>query len=266
MAASKAENNTQTANSDQPLIRLKDFEGPLDLLLHLIKEAKVDIYDIPIADITQQYMEILSANRKNQLAIAGEYFVMAATLMSIKSAMLLPKPVPVEEAETDEEDLDPRQELVDQLLEYQRYKQAAADLQDKAEIRSNEYTREAMRPPAGLVHEKTAPGVSLEQLQSAFEKVLQRYQREQPVVESVQEETITVAERIDQIKESLKTAVRFEDLFANDVTRENLVTTFMAVLELCRHQYVQLSQTEMFGPLIVKPGQRLRKEGDNGDE
>lgn len=261
-----AKEHSAERTDGQPLIRLKDFEGPLDLLLHLIKEAEIDIYDIPIADITEQYMEILSANRANQLDIAGEYFVMAATLMSIKSAMLLPKPVTTEENEDDLEDDDPRQELVDQLLEYQRYKQAASDLQDKAEIRSNEYTREAMRPPAGLIHEKTAPGVSLDQLQSAFEKVLQRYQRDQPVVESVQEEQITVAERIDQIKSNFKGPARFEDLFVNDRTRENLVTTFMAILELCRHQYVELSQAEMFGPLIVKPGQRLLKDGENRNE
>lgn len=255
------QSSTPAANQgDQPTIRLKDFEGPLDLLLHLIKEAKMDIYDIPIAEITKQYMEILSANQANQLAIAGEYFVMAATLMSIKSAMLLPKPVPVDDEEDDEVDEDPRQELVDQLLEYQRYKQAAADLQDKAELRSQEYTREAMRPPAGLIHEQTAPGVSLDQLQAAFEHVLIRHQRQQPVVETVSAEKITVASRIDQIKTHLKSPMRFEDLFADDVTRENLVTTFMAILELCRHQYVELSQAEMFGPLIVKPGINLKKE------
>lgn len=250
----------QSSQDGQPTIRLKDFEGPLDLLLHLIKEAKMDIYDIPIAEITQQYMGILSANQANQLSIAGEYFVMAATLMSIKSSMLLPKPVPVDDEEDEVEADDPRQELVDQLLEYQRYKQAAADLQDKAVERAQEYTREAMRPPTGLIHEQTSPGVSLDQLQAAFEHVLVRHQRQQPVVETVSAEKITVASRIDQIKANLKSPMRFEDLFADDVTRENLVTTFMAVLELCRHQYVELSQAEMFGPLIVKPGINLIKE------
>lgn len=245
----------------QPTIRLKDFEGPLDLLLHLIRQSKMDIYDIPIAEITKQYMDYLAESQRHRLEIAGDYFVMAATLMSIKSRMLLPKP-PVEEDEPEEE-ADPRQELVDQLLEYQRYKEAAKRLKGKEEQRSQEYTRQAAQPPTGLVHEQVAPGVSLDQLQAAFEKVLRRHIAQEPVTTTVTAEPITVAERMDYVKEKVDHAVRFEDLFDDDRSRDNLVTTFMAILELCRHAVIRLSQAELFGPLIVLPGPK-RKDDENG--
>lgn len=246
----------------QPTIRLKDFEGPLDLLLHLIRQSKMDIYDIQIAAITKQYMDYLAESQRHRLEIAGDYFVMAATLMSIKSRMLLPKP-PVEDDEPEEE-ADPRQELVDQLLEYQRYKEAAKRLQGKESQRQQEYTRQAAQPPDGLVHEQVAPGVSLDQLQAAFEKVLRRHIVHEPVVTTVEAEPITVAERMDYVTKIVDHPVRFVDLFKDDVSRDNLVTTFMAILELCRHAVIRLSQTDLFGPLIVMPGPKRKDEEENG--
>lgn len=245
----------------QPTIRLKDFEGPLDLLLHLIRQSKMDIYDIPIAEITKQYMDYLAQSQRHRLEIAGDYFVMAATLMSIKSRMLLPKP-PVEDDEPEEEE-DPRQELVDQLLEYQRYKKAAKRLQGKEAQRQQEYTRQAAQPPAGLAQEQVAPGVSLDQLQADFEKVLRRHIAQEPVVTTVAAEPITVAERMDYVQKKVVRPVRFVDLFQDDISRDNLVTTFMAILELCRHAVIRLSQTDLFGPLIVLPGAK-RKDEKNG--
>ena len=148
----------------QPTLVLGDFEGPLDLLLHLIKKAEVDIYDIPIAKITNQYVEFLHQQEQNQLNIAGEYFVMAATLMSIKSAMLLP-----------------------------------AALKDKEEYRQREYTREAMAVPKNLVETRFAPGVGIEELQRAFEDVVKRHHFHEPITQTVDPDPVTVAERIEHV-------------------------------------------------------------------
>lgn len=239
----------------QPTLKLNEFEGPLDLLLHLIRQSKMDIYDIKIAEITDQYMKYLAENRRHRLEIAGDYFVMAATLMAIKSQMLLP--AQPEEEETDaEEQADPRAELVEQLLEYQRYKQAAENLKGREEQRQMEYTREAASVPAGLVQEKVAPGVTIDQLQTAFAKILARYQFEEPEIKNVRPERVTVAERIAAVVKQVTKPVRFVDLFQDDVSQDNLITTFMAVLELTRHEVVQINQTTMFGPLIVVPGPR----------
>lgn len=237
----------------QPTIKLNEFEGPLDLLLHLIRQSKMDIYDIKIAEITDQYMNYLAENKKHQLEIAGEYFVMAATLMSIKSQMLLPTPPSEADEETEDEE-DPRAELVEQLLEYQRYKQAAEDLKGKEEQRQMEYTREAMAVPKEYVQERVAPGVTVDQLQAAFAKILERYQFEEPEIKNVRPERITVAERIQAVVNQVTGPTRFVDLFQDDVTRDNLITTFMAVLELTRHEVVRINQATMFGPLIVIPG------------
>jgi segregation and condensation protein A len=242
----------------QPTLKLNEFEGPLDLLLHLIRQSKMDIYDIKIAEITDQYMNYLAENKKHQLEIAGEYFVMAATLMAIKSQMLLPTPPTDEESEESEEE-DPRSELVEQLLEYQRYKQAAEDLKDKEEHRQTEYTREATAVPEGLVQLQVAPGVTIDELQNAFAKIVERHRFKEPEIENVRPERVTVAQRIKSVVEQVTRPTRFVDLFQDDVTRDNLVTTFMAVLELTRHEIVQINQSQMFGPLIVIPGPKMKE-------
>ena len=213
-----SENETVTA-SQQPTLKLGGFEGPLDLLLHLIREAKMDIYDIKIATITSQYMDYLHQMKAHRLEIAGEYFVMASTLMRIKSQLLLPQAPPLDDEEPAEEPVDPRQELVDQLIEYQRYKKAADHLKDKESYRQQEYTRPAMRVPRDLVSEQVAPGVSLDQLQAAFAQVLKRHRFIQPAV-----------------------------------TKDELVTTFLAILELAKHQAVHIEQAGLFAPIIIKEG------------
>lgn len=249
----------------QPTIVLQDFEGPLDLLLHLIKKAEVDIYDIPIARITNQYVDFLHQQQKNQLNIAGEYFVMAATLMSIKSTMLLPHPTTVDDEQVEEEAEDPRSELVAQLLEYQRYKKAAAALKDREEYRQREYTREAMAVPKDLVQSRFAPGVGIEELQRAFEQVIRRHHFEDPVTQTVDPDPVTVAQRIEHVVEVVTRPTRFEDLFDNDWTKDSLVTTFLAILDLTKHQVISLAQSERFGPLIVMPGPRNEEYRNNGE-
>lgn len=241
---------------DQPTIRLQEFEGPLDLLLHLIRKAEVDIYDIPIAAITKQYVDFLAQQRANRINVAGEYFVLAATLMAIKSALLLPKP-PVPEPEAAQVEEDPREELVAQLLEYERYKQAAAKLKDREHHRRQEYTRPAMNVPAGLVTQQFAPGVSLEQLTAAFAAVVKRHAGAVVVPpQTVDPDPVTVADRIKAVLRLVDGPTRFEDLFEDEWSRDRLVTTFLALLDLAKHQAVLITQAVRFGPLIVAPGPR----------
>lgn len=239
----------------QPTLKLGDFEGPLDLLLHLIREAKMDIYDIKIATITSQYMDYLHQMRAHRLEIAGEYFVMASTLMRIKSQLLLPQTPPIDEEEPEEEPVDPRQELVDQLIEYQRYKQAADRLKDKESFRQQEYTRPAMRVSRNLVGEQVAPGVSLDQLQAAFNQVLKRHRFTQPVVETVAAERVSVGRQMRTVFDRVVTGPqRFVDLLTTAVTKDELVTTFLAILELAKHQAVHIEQAGLFAPIIIREG------------
>ncbi|MGM9906973.1 segregation and condensation protein A [Limosilactobacillus sp.] len=248
-------NEDKTVRADhQPTLKLGDFEGPLDLLLHLIQEAKMDIYDIKIATITSQYMDYLHQMKAHRLEIAGEYFVMASTLMRIKSQLLLPQAPPLDE-EPVEEPVDPRQELVEQLIEYQRYKKAADHLKDKENYRQQEYTRPAMRVPRDLVSEQVAPGVSLEQLQAAFTQVLKRHRFVQPAVETVAAEKVSVAQQMRTVFEQVTAGPqRFVDLLTRAVTKDELVTTFLAVLELAKHQAVHIEQAGLFAPIIIKEG------------
>ncbi len=247
----------------QPTLKLGSFEGPLDLLLHLIREAKMDIYDIQIATITSQYMDYLHQMKAHRLEVAGEYFIMAATLMRIKSQLLLPQTPPLEE-EPDQEPTDPRQELVDQLLEYQRYQKAADHLQDKEHVRQQEYTRPAMRVPKQLVTARVAPGVTLSQLQATFQQVLRRHRYNQPVVETVTTEKISIAQQMQTIFKKVKTSpTRFVDLLENAPTRDELVTDFLAILELAKHRAIQIEQAELFAPIILTEGPKSEEYQTN---
>lgn len=238
----------------QPTIKLNDFEGPLDLLLHLIRQAEMDIYDIKIAQITSQYFDYLHQMQDHQLEVAGEYFVMAATLMNIKSQMLLPAP-PTFEDEPEAEVEDPRQELVDQLLEYQRYKKAADKLKDKESFRQQEFTRPAMRVPVELVNASVAPGVDLDELQAAFTAVLRRQQLAAPLVETVAAEKVSVGQQMRTVFETIRQGpARFADLFEQLHTRDGLVTTFLAILELAKHQAIIIQQGGLFEPIILVEG------------
>ena len=168
------------------------------------------------------------------------------------------------EDELPPEEEDPRAELVAQLLEYQRYKKAAAALKDKEEYRQREYTREAMAVPKNLVETRFAPGVGIEELQRAFEDVVKRHHFHEPITQTVDPDPVTGAERIEHVITVVTKPTRFEDLFENDWTKDSLVTTFLAVLDLTKHQVIALAQSERFGPLIVMPGPR-NEEYRNGE-
>ena len=229
-------------------VRLSNFEGPLDLLLHLIKKHEVNIYDIPIALITQQYLEYLELMQELNLDVAGEFLVMAATLIHIKSRMLLPRPDPTQE----DPDEDPREALVRRLLEHQKFKAAAELLHEREIQRSAQWGRPDGRI-AALVGEPPEPEVEVDlfSLMAAFRQVLERA-RQRPVV-VLPPEQISIETRIEQLLSRLSEteACGFEDLFGDVQSRAGLIVTFLALLEMIRLRLVRVFQQGNFGPIRV---------------
>ncbi len=233
-------------------LKLEVFQGPLDLLLHLIRKNALNIYDIPIALITEQYLAYLGVMEELNLDIAGEFLVMAATLIHIKSRMLLPRPETAAMAEGDEFEEDPRESLVRRLLEHQRFKQAAELLKDKQAERAGEFTRPDARIEA-IAGEKYEPEleVDLFSLLAAFRQVLARA-KDRPSV-PLPPEQISIEDRIDQLLARLSEteACGFEELFADASTRGHLIVTFLALLEMIRLRLVRVFQQGGFGPIRV---------------
>jgi len=229
-------------------VRLENFEGPLDLLLHLIKKHEVDVYDIPIALVTQQYLEYLELMQELDLEIAGEFLVMAATLIHIKSRMLLPRPAP----EQEEPDEDPREALVQRLIEHQRYKAAAELLHERETLRSAQWHRpdERVASIAGEEHEPELE-VDLFSLLTAFRAVIARARQRPTVV--VPSEQISIETRIEQLLARLSEteACGFEDLFEDAWSKPHLIVTFLALLELIRLRRIRVFQVGSFGPIRV---------------
>ena len=229
-------------------VRLDNFEGPLDLLLHLIKKNELNIYDIPIAVITKQYLEYVELMQEMNLDIAGEFLVMAATLIHVKSRMLLPRPDPKQ----DDPDEDPREALVRRLLEHQKFKAAAELLHERETLRSAQWTR-----PDGLIAEIAGEPpepeieVDLFSLISAFRTVVERAKARPQVY--LPAEQIPIELRIEQLMERLSEteACGFEDLFADVQTRSGLVVTFLALLEMIRLKLIRVFQTGVVGPIRV---------------
>jgi len=228
-------------------VHLQNFEGPLDLLLHLIKKNEVSIYDIPIALVTQQYLDYLGLMQELNLDVAGEFLVMAATLIHIKSRTLLPRPDPTQE---DEED--PREALVRRLLEHQRFKAAAELLHEREVQRSAQWLRPDDRV-AGVVGEAPEPEIEVDlfTLMAAFRQVLDRA-RERPRV-LLPPEQLPIETRIDQLLARLSTteACGFDELFADVQTRSGMIVTFLALLEMIRLKLVRVFQQANFGPIRV---------------
>ncbi len=232
-------------------VELEVFEGPLDLLLYLIKKDEVDIYDIPIEKVTAQYMEYLNLMRMLDLNIAGEFIVMAATLMLIKSRMLLP----IEERsdiEDDEEGDDPRWELVRQLVEYKKFKDAAGRLQE------NELYQEDIFGIGGQVLSLASDessvvlqDVSIFDLISAFDEVIKNSVTNE--IGEIIGDSITVADKIDHILNTVKKheSVTFTSLFQGEITRNGIICTFLALLELTRLRQLNLVQGDTFGEIMI---------------
>jgi len=236
------------SSPDAYRVSLEQFSGPLDLLIHLIKKNEVSIYDIPIALITGQYLEYLDLMKELDLDVAGEFLVMAATLIHIKSRMLLPRPDPAQE---DEEE-DPRDALVNRLLEYQKYKTAANLLHERETLRSAQWQRPDQRVAdiAGDEYEAELE-VDLFSLMAAFKAVLDRA-KQRPRL-ALPGEQISIEERISQLLARLSEteACGFEDLFEDVDSRSALIVTFLALLEMIRLKLVRVFQAGMFGAIRV---------------
>jgi segregation and condensation protein A len=232
-------------------VKLEAFTGPMDLLLHLIRKQKINIYDIPIALIARQYLEYLSLMKTLNLSLAGEFLVMAATLLYIKSRTLLPKDETIEPE--DEEVIDPRSELVRQLIEYERFKDAAGSLVVRERLWQDSFTRDPLPVPKKLEEEEDVWTEDLQifDLLSALQGVLDRAPSDTYV--EVSRENWTVEERIQVVMERLETeaTVPFEELFEQHWSRPLIVVTFLGLLELVRMNLVRLYQGEWFGPIHV---------------
>src|SRR5688572_30967820 len=229
-------------------IRLEHFEGPLDLLLHLIKRHEVSIYDIPITTITKQYLEYIDLMTEMNLDVAGEFLVMAATLIHIKSRLLLPRAHPAQE----EPEEDPREALVRRLLEHQKFKAAAELVHERESLRSAQWTRPD-GPIAEIAGEAPEPEVEVDlfSLISAFRNVVERA-RQRPKM-YLPSEQIPIEDRIEQLMARLSEteACGFEDLFSDVESRAGLIVTFLAMLEMIRLKLVRVFQSGVVGPIRV---------------
>ncbi|MDQ0413793.1 segregation and condensation protein A [Mesobacillus stamsii] len=238
-------------------VKIEAFEGPLDLLLHLIQTLEIDIYDIPVAEIIEQYMRYIHAMKELQLDVASEYLVMAATLLAIKSKMLLPN----HEEELDEEfefgeEEDPRNELVEKLIEYKKFKEAASELKSLEEERGLMYTK----PPCDLSeyakdsrNENVDLEVSLYDMLSAFQKLLRRKKLQRPMSTKIMRQEITIEKRMIEILAFLKengTKKKFNELFP-EPDREHIVVTFLAILELIKRREIDVEQEQNFAEIYM---------------
>ncbi len=236
---------------DDYKVSLEVFEGPLDLLLYLIKRDEVDIYDIPIGRITDQYMEYLQLMKVLDLNIAGDFLVMSATLMLIKSRMLLP--VEERREQEDEEEDDPRWDLVRQLVEYKKFKDAADHLEELELHMENVFSRESEHVELGAPPDIDMRDASIFDLISALNEALGRVQEED--LQEIFAEEYTVSQKVSFIVENLKITKRLSitDLFTGMVSRQEIVCTFLAVLELIKLNRIAAVQDDHFGRIMVEP-------------
>ena len=232
-------------------VKIDNFEGPLDLLLHLIKESKVDIWEISIADIAEEYLAYIQRMEKLNLDIASEYLVMASELIEMKSRMLLPRQ---EKEVGEEEEEDPKERLIRRLVEYQKYKEVTKNFKELESLRQEFYTK----APDNLkeyVEEGIVPSsdVTLEDLMLAFQKFLNRKELEKPLQTTVTKKEITVEERRKSIRDILtkRKRVDFFELF-EVVTKEYIVVTFLAILEMAKKQELLIKQESDFSQIMIE--------------
>lgn len=232
-------------------VTLGIFEGPLDLLLHLIRENEIDIYDIPIAKVTEQYLAYLSLMESLDLEVAGEWLVMAATLLEIKSRMLLPEDP---QEQTDDEPADPRLELVERLIEYEKFKGAAEIFREKETERSRVFARGAVEVEFDLRPKFDLSDITAVDLLAALQKILLETDEEEPVT-SIQRRKVSVRMRMREVWRKIETAgkIAFEELFEGDTNRVDVVITFLALLELLKQRKVKVKQARAFGPIHIVP-------------
>lgn len=237
---------------------LEAFEGPLDLLLYLIRRQNIDILDIPVAEITKQYVQYIEMMSDMQLDLAGEYLVMAAMLAEIKSRMLLPRP----EREEEEEE-DPRAELVRRLQEYERFKQAAQDISDLPRLERDVFVAVVDAPDRKVVTQ--LPDVTMKELLLAFHDVLKRAEMYSNL--KLTREPLSTRQRMSEILTRIKAGqfTVFADLFDAEEGRMGVAVTFIAILELLKEAVIEVVQSEEFAPLHVRAASSVRLVEEEGD-
>ena len=240
-------------------IKLSDFEGPLDLLLHLIDKNKIDIFDIPIVEITDQYMDYLHSMEEEDLGVMSEFMVMAATLLDIKCRMLLPK-----EVNEEGEEEDPREELVQKLLEYKLYKSLSYDLKDKMDSAAGHFFKEQQLPGEVLLYrepvdpQELLAGLTLEKLNEIFKSVLRRREDKVDPIRSrfgkIEKEEVSLSDKMLEMKAYAKKNRRFSyrSLLTKQSSRTQMVVTFLSILELMKMGHIHVDQETLFGDIQVE--------------
>ncbi len=230
-------------------LKINEFEGPLDLLLHLIKESKMNIFDIKIEQITDQYLKYIESQEKMNLEIDSEYLVLASELIEIKSKLLLPN-----EKVEDEEEEDPREELINRLLEYEAYKEITKTLKEKEELRQEIYTKAPSNIQEYIENNtEIKSDITLDDLVDAFQKFLERKKESKPLSTKVTEKEITVSSRRHDIRNILKKKkkISFFELFPV-ISREYIVATFLAVLEMAKNKELIITQNDTFDDITCE--------------
>ena len=240
---------TSERGGEELKIVMGEFAGPLDLLLHLIRQEQVSIYDIPVARITDEYLRYLRLMKEMDIGVAGEFLVMAATLIEIKSRMLLPRDTQSAEAE-DELASDPRRELVEQLLEHQKYKAAAQMLWSRATVERAIWTR----APIETDRQNPEIAVGVFDVLRVFQQILQR--RKEEVLMEIERDEMTLAEMMERLRNMILSAseLNLRAFFERAGTRRELVLAFLSILELVRTTQITLTQRETFGDIIATAG------------
>lgn len=233
-------------------VKLEIFEGPLDLLLHLIEKAEVDIYDIPIAEITQQYLEYLELIQEMDLEAASEFIVMASTLVEIKSKMLLPKP---KKEDNSDIEIDPREELVQKLIEYKKYKEFTLLLKDKIDIYEKVFYKNP-EPIEDYISDFTSiTGISAELLAKTLKNIMQKNTtKSKKEYRQIYREVFTIEDKIKEITKLLVTrqSFYFEELFSDTKDKYEVIVTFLAALEMIKRRLITVEQQMNFDRILIK--------------
>lgn len=235
--------------NDKYVVTIDNFDGPLDLLLHLIKEQDIDIYDIKIEDITKQYLDYIRHMKELNLEIASEYLVMASELIEMKSKMLLPKK---KEKEDDDYEEDPRELLIERLLAYKKYKEVTSEFKDLELTRKMVFTREPDNLNRYVKEDENSEELGVADLIDAFNNLLKRKELDRPIATKITKKELSVAEKVNKIKNILrnKKRINFEDIFEVS-TKEEVIISFLSVLEMVKKDEILLTQEGNFKNIVI---------------
>ena len=235
--------------SDKYVVTIDNFDGPLDLLLHLIKEQDIDIYDIKIENITKQYLDYIRHMKELNLEIASEYLVMASELIEMKSKMLLPKK---KEKEDDDYEEDPRELLIERLLAYKKYKEVTSEFKDLELTRKMVFTREPDNLNRYVKEDENSEELGVADLIDAFNNLLKRKELDRPIATKITKKELSVTEKVNKIKNILrnKKKINFEDIFEVS-TKEEVIISFLSVLEMVKKDEILLTQEGNFKNIVI---------------